>query len=295
MTIRPRRGLAAAFALACVFPCAAVHALVAADTARPDDAATVATPPPPIGTGAASLTAQDIVDKCLQAHGGSEAWRKLESIFWKGYVESERLPMRKSRFELTEMRPNKTRFEMLDPAFKSVRVFDGSRGWKMRFGQDGKPSLQAYSDWEAKYAAAAPGLNGPLVEFFFKNASIQYVGQEKIEGVDCYRLAVRLATGEEQTIWVDARTFLETRYDRVAYGENGPRGVVSTYFRDYRVVEGMPVPAVVEVGGQASGKRDRLVIESVALNPKIPDGSFGRPPGVPRSHEVVIPPTAPGQ
>lgn len=285
MTIRLRRTLAAASAaaLASGFSLCGSLAKAAPDGQQPAGAAA------PQETSI-SITAEQIVAKCLQAHGGLEAWGRLEAIFWKGYFESERLPLRKARFELTEKRPNKTRFELLDPAHKSVRVFDGSRGWKMRFGQDGRPGLQPYSEWEVKYAGEAPALLGPLLDFSSKGNTIRLVGREKIDARDCYRLAVRLASGEEQTVWVDAQTFLETRYDRIAYGDSGPRGIASTYYRDYRVVEGMPVPSLIEVGSQGAEKRDRMVIESVALNPKIPDATFARPPGVPQSHEVVIRP-----
>lgn len=241
---------------------------------------------------AASITAAQIVDKCLQAHGGAEARLKREAILWKGHFESERLPLHTARFELTEKRPNKTRFELLDAADKTLHVFDGSRGWKLRFAQDGRPSLQPYSDWEVKYAGEAPGLDAPLADFSAKGAAIRLVGREQVDGVDAYRLAIRLASGEEQTIWVDATTFLEFRYDRTAYGDSGPRGIASTYFRDYRVVEGIPLPSLIEVGARGSDKRDRMVVESVSLNPKVPDALFARPPGIPASHEVVVRPQA---
>ena len=290
MTIPLRRALTGAWvaAVACASPVSSSLAGVAPDQTQPaESAAGVA------GPGRASISSQEIVEKCLQAHGGAQAWGKLEAIFWKGYLESDRLPLRRARFELTEKRPNKTRFELLDPAQKSLRLFDGSRGWKVRFGQDGRPGLQPYSEWEMKYAGEAPGLNGPLLDFSSKGNTIRFVGREKIEGRDCYRLAVRLASGEEQTVWVDAQTFLETRYDRIAYGDSGPRGIASTYYSDYRVVEGMAVPSLIEVGGKDSEKRDRMVIESVALNPKIPDAAFARPSGVPVSHDVVIRPEPP--
>ncbi|MBS0375947.1 MAG: hypothetical protein JSR73_15315 [Proteobacteria bacterium] len=251
-------------------------------------------PATPAGAPAGTLTAEQIVARSMQAHGGLEAWRKLEGTFWKGRLESERLPQHSARFEITEKRPNKQRFEILDPAQKSLRVFDGSRGWVLRAGADGRPNLQQFSDAEIRYAREAPGLEGPIVDFVIKGRSFELVGREAVEGADCYRLGVRLGSGETQTVWVDAKTFLEVRYDRVTYGEDGPRGIISAYYRDYRVVEGLALPSVVEIGAQGGTKRDRMVIDQVALNPKIPDSAFGRPPGVPQSHEVVIRPTAPG-
>ena len=241
-----------------------------------------------------ALTADQIVARSMEAHGGMEAWRRLEGTFWKGRLESERLPQHSARFEITEKRPNRQRFEILDPAQKSLRVFDGTRGWVLRAGADGRPNLQQFSDAEIRYAREAPGLEGPIVDFAIKGRPFELVGRETVEGTDCYRLGVRLGTGETQTVWVDTKTFLEVRYDRVTYGDDGPRGIISAYYRDFRVVEGLALPSVVEIGAQGGTKRDRMLIDQVALNPKIPDSAFGRPPGVPQSHEVVVRPMAPG-
>ncbi len=240
------------------------------------------------------LTAEQIVARNLEARGGLAAWRKLDATFWKGRLESERLPQHTARFEITEKRPNKQRFEILDPAQKSVRVFDGAHGYKLRAGADGRPSLQAFTEAEVRYAREAPGIEGPIVAFALKGNPFQLVGREKLDGEDTYRLAVRLNTGESQTVWVDAKTFLEVRYDRVTYGDNGPKGIISAYYRDFRVVEGLAVPSVIEIGGQGSDKRDRMLIDQIALNPKVPDTAFGRPPGIPQTHEVVVKPDAPG-
>jgi hypothetical protein len=274
----PMAAGAAAFTAAALF-------LSIPPSARADEFAPAAGVP---AAPAPALTAEQIVEKSAQARGGLEAWRKLETIVWKGHLESDRLPERSVRFELTEKRPNKARFEILDPAEKSLRVFDGSRGWKMRAGQDGLPTVQSYSPMEIRYAREAPGLDGALIDFALKGKTVELDGHEAIDGRDCYRLSVRLASGEKQTVWVDSETFLETRYDRVAYGENGPRGIVSQFYRDYRVVEGMAMPSVIEIGGQGVEKRDRMVIEQVALNPKVPDLAFARPPGAPRGAEVTL-------
>ncbi|HEX4584486.1 MAG TPA: hypothetical protein VH183_06630 [Burkholderiaceae bacterium] len=271
---------AASAALACSIPLSAPAANAAPEGRQP----------PLAGQAPADPTADQIVDRSVQARGGPEAWRKVESIVWKGRLESERLSEHAVHFELTEKRPNKVRFEILEPAERVLRVFDGDRGWKVRAGQDGRPTVQPFTEMEVRYAREAPGLNGPLVDVTIKGRTVALEGREKIEGHDCFRLAIRTGLGEKQTVWVDAQTFLELRYDRMAYGEGGPRGVVSVFYRDYRVVEGLALPSLVEIGSPSADKRDRMVVEQVALNPKVPDFAFARPPGAPRGTEVVIPP-----
>ena len=87
-------------------------------------------------------------------------------------------------------------------------------------------------------------------------------------------MRVRLSTGERQTVWIDAESFLESRYDRTAYDAAGAKGTISVRLREYREVEGLAVPSVIEIGGTAGARPDRMVIERVALNPEIDDREF---------------------
>src|ERR1700676_5642223 len=94
------------------------------------------------GPSSAALTAEQIVDRTVEVRGGLEAWRKIATIIWAGHLESERSPVPSLPFQLKEKRPGKSRFEITEPSQRSVRVFNGVGGWKMRLGQDGRAELE---------------------------------------------------------------------------------------------------------------------------------------------------------
>jgi outer membrane lipoprotein-sorting protein len=238
------------------------------------------------------MTAEQIVDKSVEVRGGLEAWRKIATIIWVGHLESERSPVPSLPFRLEEKRPGKSRFEITEPSQRSLRVFDGTSGWKMRLGQDGRPDVKRFTAQEIRFAREASGLQGPLIDFRAKGSTVELQGKDLVDGRNCYRIGVRLATGEQQTVWVDAASYLETRYDRTAYGPTGPKGTVSVHYRDYKEIEGLALPSVLEIGGAAGGKPDRMVIERVALNPEIDDREF-QGLGNPRDRVSAIPGTAP--
>jgi outer membrane lipoprotein-sorting protein len=238
------------------------------------------------------MTAEQIVDKSVEVRGGLEAWRKIATIIWVGHLESERSPVPSLPFRLEEKRPGKSRFEITEPSQRSLRVFDGTSGWKMRLGQDGRPDVKRFTAQEIRFAREASGLQGPLIDFRAKGSTVELQGKDLVGGRNCYRIGVRLATGEQQTVWVDAASYLETRYDRTAYGPTGPKGTISVHYRDYKEIEGLALPSVLEIGGAAGGKPDRMVIERVALNPEIDDREF-QGLGNPRDRVSAIPGTAP--
>jgi hypothetical protein len=256
----------------CVAAAVATAVLATACCLAPPAAA--ATPGDSTHPAPTALTAEQIVDKSVEVRGGLQAWRKIATIIWAGHLESERSPVPSLPFQLEEKRPGKSRFEITEPSQRSLRVFNGVGGWKMRFGQDGRPEIKQFTAQEVSYARSTPGLEGPLIDFRARGSTVELEGTEELEGKMSYRIGVRLATGELQTVWVDSKSFLEDRYDRTVYNATGAKGTVSVRVREYKEVEGLAAPSVIEISGAAGGKPDRMVIERVALNPPIDDREF---------------------
>lgn len=236
------------------------------------------------------LSADQIVEKSIAARGGLQTWTKIDSLAWIGHIESERLGGQELKFSLEEKRPNKTRFDLIG-AQPSARVFNGMKGWKTHSRNDGPPEVESYSQFEERFAREAPGFGGPLIAYREQRRQFTLLGIDPIEGRDCYRLGVVLPAGGQQTIWVDAQTFLEARFDRPTYTREGKVGTVSVYFRNYQTQGGLQLPTVFEIGAGGTGKPDRLVIERVAINPDISESRFLRPPAPPHSREVTLPPS----
>ena len=255
-------------------------------------AATSAAADVPGRSPSAALSAEQIVDKCVEMRGGLEAWRKIATITWVGHLESERSPVPSLPFQLQEKRPNKSRFEISDPGIRSVRVFNGILGAKVRPGEDGRPIVKQFTPQETHFARDASGLEGPLIDYRARGSKVALEGIDQLDGRKTYRIGVKLATGEVQRVWIDAETFLEARYDRAAYDQQGPKGTVSVHYRDYKEVEGLALPSVFEISGAAGSKPDRMVIEKVALNPPIDDREFdglGAPGGRPGAGPTTPP------
>jgi outer membrane lipoprotein-sorting protein len=248
--------------------CALMAALAAGRAPGATPAAARSTP--------ARLSAQQIVAKNVAARGGLEAWRRVQTMVWTGHIESARASLPSVLFTLSLQRPNKMRFEMNAMRERSLRVFDGTHGWKLRPAQ-GRADVQPYSPDELRFEQSGPGLDGPLIDSADKGSSVSVVGLDEIEKHKAYHLIVRTAAGESQHVWVDTKTFLETRYDRPAEGPTGSSRMVSVVYRDYRATEGLMIPSIIETGVAPGTPPDRMVIERVVLNPPLSEQSFRNP------------------
>jgi hypothetical protein len=245
--------------------------------------------------GAPTLTAAQIVEKNVDARGGLPAWRKLETMVWIGHMETASGPMPNLPFILEQKRPNKTRFELNAMGQRTVRVFDGERGWKVRPDHEGSSSAQPYTAPELKFAHDAQAIDGPLIDYAAKGNTVSLEGVEKIEGRKAYRLSVKLASGEIQTVWIDAKTFLDIRYDRKSYSAAGAAGMVSVFYRNYMKVDALQFPSTLEIGVGSGKTTDKMVIEKIALNPPLDDRIFNRPGAPGRRNASTIPPAVPSQ
>lgn len=228
-------------------------------------------------TAVSELTAEQVVRKNVAARGGAEAWAKIETMVWIGHMQSEHAPVPIMTFVMDQKRPNKTRFEIDAMGQKTVRVFDGAHGWKVQPNRAGGPDTKPYTPQEVTFAFRAQLIDGPLIDYRAKGNVVALEGIDEVEGRKAFRLKVQLASGETDHVWIDAQTFLDIKYERPSYGPPGTPSTVTIFYRGYKTVEGLQIPAVIETPSAAGQTPDRMVIEKVALNPPLADRVFTQP------------------
>lgn len=243
----------------------------------------------------ASLSADQIVAKNAAARGGLDAWRKIDSMVWVGRVEagSGGIP---ARFVLAMKRPNKTRFEVVSMNRMALRVFDGAQGWKLRPMRRGEQAnMQPYDAQELRFARDEQVIDGPLIDHAAKGIDVKLGGVEEVDGHKAYRLEVRLPSGAARSVWIDAGTFLEIKAEHENHTPLGSATPVDVYYLEYREVDGVKLPVVIESGPASAPPADKLTIEKVEVNPKIDDKLFERPlVATARNHPIEVPPDGAG-
>lgn len=234
----------------------------------------------------ASLSAEQIVARNVEARGGADAWRKVQSMVWVGRVDSPNAPAPGLPFMLALKRPDRTRFEITVLNRVVAHVFDGKEGWKVRPASGGAPDLRPDTGDEVKFSRDEQVIDGPLLDHDAKGISVALEGTDKVDGHDAYRLAVRMPSGAQRHVWVDAHSFLEVKYDREVRGASGRAATIEVMYRDFRDVDGLRIPFVIESGAAGTDKKDRLVIDKVTLNPPLDDMAFAKPL-IPGRHTTI--------
>jgi hypothetical protein len=160
-------------------------------------------------------------------------------------------------------RPRKMRFESKFNGQIAVQVFDDTNGWKLRPFLN-RSEVQPYTPEERKKASMQSDLDGPLVDYATKGTQIELVGTAKVEERDAFKLKLTKKNGDSAYLWIDAETFPETKIEGQPRRLGGTDHPVEIYFLDYRSVDGLQVPFLLEtrvlpVSKTATGLRDTLV------------------------------------
>src|SRR5215472_8407602 len=265
----------------------------------------------------ANLSAAQVITKNVAARGGLEAWRAVQTLSLSGKTgaggnqratlqvptqgqatvvtrrtEPPALPSRRVEevylpFLMELARPRKMRFELQFAGQTALQVYDGVNGWKLRPYLN-RLEVEPYTADEMKIASIQSELDGPLVDYAAKGTRIESDGTERVEDRDTYKLKLTLKSGDVTHVWVDAQTFLETKFEGQPRRLDGTYHPVEVYYRDYRNLNGLQIPFVLEtrvlpLTKTAMGLRDtpvppeKTLIEKVVINPKFDAGLFSKP------------------
>ena len=253
--------------------------------------AAAATPP--------KLTAAEIVENNVAARGGLASWRKVSTLSWSGKLDAgggnrppilgipgqqrpaqttpeQPAPQMQLPFVLEMKRGHKSRLEIVFKGETAIQVYDGSHGWKLRPFLN-RHEVEDFTADELKVVENQADLDGQLVDYAAKGTRVELEGIEKVEGNDAYKLKLTLKNGHVMHEWVDAKSFLEVRIEGAPRRLDKKDHPVSIYLSDYRKVNGLLIPHLIETRVDGVKQTEKILIEKVVVNPRLDESRFGKP------------------
>jgi outer membrane lipoprotein-sorting protein len=221
--------------------------------------------------GASAQISAEIVQNHTERVGA-----KLQAVtsLWgsgKTFIGREVVP-----FEFISQRPNKLRVESYAPLRRVVQAYDGvSAPWISHTEiKGGVP--QDMKEADAKEFIENADFDGVLVDHAAKGYSVDYAGEETIDGRAAYKLLVMSKTDSIFFLWVDAKSY-EVLKRTVFRVMNGKRVAMDTLFKDFRDIGGVMQPHRVEMW--ADGRLLYVTItDEMRANPRnVNAETFARP------------------
>ena len=257
------------------------------------------------------LTAAQIVDNNIAARGGAEAWKAVQSMQFSGKLDAghgdnvaramrmvnagkkasgkgssadikaaneanEPAQEIQLPFTLVLKRPNLTRMEVVFDGKTAVQVYDGEHGWKLRPFLN-RSDAEPFTADEMKTESERGDLDGPLIGYAAKGTKVEFEGTEMVEGQGAYRLKVTPRNGAVKHVWIDGKTFLDVKMEGFPRRMDGKMHPVYVYQRDFRSVQGVIIPFVMETAVEGYAETHKLQIEKAVINPKVDAAQFSKP------------------
>jgi outer membrane lipoprotein-sorting protein len=231
-----------------------------------------------LGSPALSQTLDEIIAKNIEARGGMEKLKSVQTVRFTGRMTMG--PGIEAPITLELKRPNQLRMELVFQGMTGVQAYDGTSGWSlMPFG--GRTDPQPMSPEETKDAEEQADIDGPLVDYKEKGHTVELVGKDTVEGTEAYKIKVTLKNGDVRYFYLDSEYFLEIKGE----GKRTIRGSeveTETSFGDYKEVEGLMMPHIIEAGAKGRPEKQKITIEKVELNVPVEDARFKMPAAAPQ-------------
>jgi len=223
---------------------------------------------------AAAQTVDDIVAHYLNAVGGMEKIQAVKSLRRTGkFIGS-------GGFEAAIIQENRrdvsVREEFLLQGMTGVNAYDGKTGWKIE-PWNGKKDAEALGEEELKEILEDADFDGPLVNYQRKGNKIEFVGMEKFEGTDTYKLKVTKPNGDLYTYYLDTDFYIPIKVDvkRIVRGEEREYEAV---LGNYKLVNGWYLPFSTESYPKGHPQdKSKYVYDKIEANVAMDDSRFTMP------------------
>lgn len=227
-----------------------------------------------LSTLAPAQTIDEILAKNYEAKGGLAKIRAVKSMRITGKITIG--PGMEAPAVIEQMRGDKVR---MDITFQGMvltpMVLNGATGWKLMPIQ-GNPNAEALSPEEMKDALEQADMDGFLVDYKTKGHTVEYLGKEKVEGTDAYKLKVTLKGGDVRTVYIDTDSNLEIKLESKST-RRGAEVEGDTNLGDYKEVDGLILAHSIDSGQKGAPGRQMITITKVEINPKLDETRFVMP------------------
>ena len=217
-------------------------------------------------------TVDEIIAKNVQAHGGIEKMKGVQTIRITGKLDVGGI---RAGFLQENKRPDKVREEQIIQGLAASQAYDGKIGWQVNpFGGRRDPELMSQDDLKGLTIDA--DIDGPLVDYKEKGHKAELVGHDSVEGTDCYKIKLSLKNGDVRYYFLDTDSFLELKIET----ESSIRGTIQyteTYFGDYEEVKGLYYSFAFESGAKGDSNRVKFAVDKVEINVPLEDSLFTMP------------------
>lgn len=204
---------------------------------------------------AKAQTAEEIVNKHIEALGGKANIEKVKAVAMEGGMEAQGVSV---NLKVTKVSGKLSRQDISVMGMTGYDLTTDTSGWIFMPGQPA--AIQKTGDI-LKMAQADLAIADNLYNYQAKGNKVELLGKEDVSGVDCYKMKyTSAATGDTALVYVNPNDWMISRVATVK-SLNGESIPVTVDFSDYKDTDGMKFPYTMSMAQGA------ITFSSIKVNP----------------------------
>ena len=216
------------------------------------------------------------LDQILASHykaiGGLDRWQNLDTMIMKGIMTSQGTAMPITAYH---ERPNKCRVEFRLKGTMMAQIFSGVFAWQIN-PLSGNSEPAPMTSGKSNYLKDTCDIESSLIDYKKKGHKVSLLGEEEIKGKKAYKISVKYRTGNLETHYLSAATYLPIKTEGIYKMDGGEIRTTTNYF-DFKNTNGYVVPYNIVIDIHGAPSEEKLKIDTFSFNPKINPKIFDFP------------------
>ncbi len=216
----------------------------------------------------------EIVDSNIAARGGQERIQALRSFRATGIATASGGRVARVTYEIK--RPGFFRLEFSSQGAKSVFAHDGETSWEVDPLEGQFEPRVVTPETDSLMGIEERDIEGHLVDWREKEHVVELLGRESLASGEAFKIKVSLENGSVRHDYIDVTSRQIVRSD-IPRRMRGRDVILVDIFSDFRAVDGLVFPHVIESHIENRPETIRIVIEDIELDPDLDDARFRMP------------------
>jgi hypothetical protein len=215
---------------------------------------------------AQAQTADEIVNKHIEAIGGKDNWKKINSMKMEAGLSVQGMDVPVTIYQIHN-KGQRQEFTVMNMTGYTIITNEG--GWNFNpMGGQTKPEPMTAD--ELKAAQDGLDIQGDLLDYASKGHKIELLGKEDVDGTEAFKLKLTRKSGSEVVNYIDPATYyiIRTVNKVKVNGQEVEQKInVSNY---QKLPEGIVVPFSMEMPGAPAP----VIVKKVEVNPTLDPALF---------------------
>lgn len=215
---------------------------------------------------AQAQTADEIINKHVDAIGGKDAWRKVTSLKQEASLNVQGMDIPLTMYQVHNKAMKQEFVAMGMTAYTIMRI---DSGWSYMPFQ-GQANPEPMTAEQVKLGADQLDIQGDFLDYASKGNKVELLGKEDVDGTEAFKIKVTRKSGNEYVHFIDPATYYIIRSVskvKVDGQEIEQKMNLSNY---KKLPEGITIPFTME----STAIPAPINISKVEVNVAIPDSVF---------------------